>query len=225
MSNMVLGVDIGGTLSKIVFFEPPDDTHYNQEILFIKNSINYGSTGVRDPNLSIPWKGGQFHFINFSTSRLENAVQLLKSNLLFSNNEVILCTGGGAQKYRRLFRKELNASVIKADELACLLTGMVCFGFDFLLGINFVLENVPDELYYYNLSPDLLQNRSLPTLSDQLLREKVMLNFQRPSGEGSEDSFEDDMFPYLLVNVGSGVSILRVDTKTQFERVSGTPIG
>lgn len=33
------------------------------------------------------------------------------------------------------------------------------------------------------------------------------------------------MFPYLLVNCGSGVSILRVDSETKFTRVSGTSLG
>jgi pantothenate kinase len=32
-------------------------------------------------------------------------------------------------------------------------------------------------------------------------------------------------FPYLLVNVGSGVSILRVNGTDSFERVSGSHIG
>ncbi|ETO21038.1 hypothetical protein RFI_16165 [Reticulomyxa filosa] len=44
---------------------------------------------------------------------------------------------------------------------------------------------------------------------------KVPLNIQK---EGS-------IFPYLLVNIGSGVSILRVDSPTAFERVSGTCVG
>jgi hypothetical protein len=35
----------------------------------------------------------------------------------------------------------------------------------------------------------------------------------------------DSFFPYLLVNIGSGVSILRVDDYGRFERVSGTSVG
>ena len=34
----------------------------------------------------------------------------------------------------------------------------------------------------------------------------------------------DDLFPYLLVNIGSGVSIIKVD-RDGFERVGGTNIG
>ena len=32
-------------------------------------------------------------------------------------------------------------------------------------------------------------------------------------------------FPYLVVNIGSGVSILKVSSSTQFERVSGSSLG
>jgi type II pantothenate kinase len=38
---------------------------------------------------------------------------------------------------------------------------------------------------------------------------------------------EEDIFPYLLVNIGSGVSIIRVDGpgEGQFSRVSGSSVG
>lgn len=35
----------------------------------------------------------------------------------------------------------------------------------------------------------------------------------------------DDLFPYLLVNIGSGVSMIKVDGDGKFERVSGTNVG
>uniref|UniRef100_A0A2N9ILK8 pantothenate kinase n=1 Tax=Fagus sylvatica TaxID=28930 RepID=A0A2N9ILK8_FAGSY len=35
----------------------------------------------------------------------------------------------------------------------------------------------------------------------------------------------NDMYPYLLVNIGSGVSMLKVDGDGKFERVSGTNVG
>jgi type II pantothenate kinase len=38
---------------------------------------------------------------------------------------------------------------------------------------------------------------------------------------------EEDIFPYLLVNIGSGVSIIRVDGpgEGQYSRVSGSSVG
>ncbi|KAK6123075.1 hypothetical protein DH2020_043178 [Rehmannia glutinosa] len=35
----------------------------------------------------------------------------------------------------------------------------------------------------------------------------------------------EDLYPYLLVNVGSGVSMIKVDGDNEFERVSGTSVG
>jgi type II pantothenate kinase len=34
-----------------------------------------------------------------------------------------------------------------------------------------------------------------------------------------------EIYPFLLVNIGSGVSILKVTSETQYERVSGTSLG
>ncbi|KAH1229128.1 Pantothenate kinase 2 [Glycine max] len=34
-----------------------------------------------------------------------------------------------------------------------------------------------------------------------------------------------DLFPYLLVNIGSGVSMIKVDGDGKYERVSGTNVG
>lgn len=36
---------------------------------------------------------------------------------------------------------------------------------------------------------------------------------------------QKDLFPYLLVNIGSGVSMIKVDGEDKFERVSGTSVG
>ena len=36
---------------------------------------------------------------------------------------------------------------------------------------------------------------------------------------------DSDLFPYLLVNIGSGVSLLKVDSETSSQRVSGSRLG
>ncbi|KAK9165065.1 hypothetical protein Scep_000256 [Stephania cephalantha] len=36
---------------------------------------------------------------------------------------------------------------------------------------------------------------------------------------------QNDLFPYLLVNIGSGVSMIKVDGEGKFKRVSGTNVG
>jgi type II pantothenate kinase len=192
--RLSVGLDIGGSLSKIVFFEPAQldsqAQHYAKEIEFIKHSLTYGSSGKRDPDLSFSWRKGKFHFLNFETRKFHGAVELLKLNGLLRNEKILLATGGGAQKYAKLIRRELGCKLAKGDELACL-----------LLGINFLLQHVDDECFY-------LEDHRNPK------SEKIPYNV---ADEGT--------FPYILVNIGSGVSILLVNDERHFKRVSGTSIG
>jgi len=191
------GFDIGGTLTKISFFEPARHAGWNVydagKTKFVTSSCVYGSSGIRDKKLSFPWRNGTFHFIHFQTDRMSEAVALLnKEENLLANNEVFYATGGGAHKYGKFLARQLHVNVRKGDELKCLISGL-----------NFLLTHVSDEVFY---------------LSDPASK--------RPSKHIAFDiQTEGSVFPYLLVNVGSGVSILKVCSPTQFERVSGTQIG
>ncbi|CAL8383498.1 unnamed protein product [Boreogadus saida] len=65
-------------------------------------------------------------------------------------------------------------------------------------GCNFVLRNIPHEAFIYTKHAD------------------------------SEFRFQNthpDIFPYLLVNIGSGVSIIKVESEDKFERIGGSSIG
>ncbi|XP_039511383.1 4'-phosphopantetheine phosphatase isoform X5 [Pimephales promelas] len=65
-------------------------------------------------------------------------------------------------------------------------------------GCNFVLKNIPHEAFVYAKHAD------------------------------SEFRFQNthpDIFPYLLINIGSGVSIVKVESEEKFERIGGSSIG
>lgn len=119
------GVDIGGTLSKIVFFLPDRElaermlrklwpqrdkqavwaaklASVHQLAGFILSRDRYGATGVRDAHLSfhMPELGGTFHFIHFETRRMEGALRLASRHGLAAGMHTICATGGGAQKVR-----------------------------------------------------------------------------------------------------------------------------
>jgi type II pantothenate kinase len=192
--SFAFGMDIGGTLCKITFFEPLEaemSKRYEKEIDFIKKSVNYGETGIRDAALSFEWNHGRFHFLNFETRNIDNAVRLFKENELLASEKILMATGGGAQKYASLFRKELDVELIKGDELGCL-----------LFGLNFMLDRVPEECFF-------LEDHLNPTKSS-----KIPFNVQSIG-----------VYPYILVNIGSGVSILMVKSDREFKRISGTSIG
>jgi len=188
-----VGCDIGGTLSKIVFFEPFDCTRpdIRRRTEFLKSSTTYGKTGRRDPKLEIECWGGRFHFLSFQTNHLDGAVSILKSHSVhheFADASVPV-TGGGAYKYEKYLQENLRMGVHKVDELTCLLTGL-----------NFTLKHIPDECFYLDQkSPDQLPIRRSHSMAG--------------------------VFPYLLVNIGSGVSILKVESPNKFKRVGGSCIG
>ena len=62
-------------------------------------------------------------------------------------------------------------------------------------GCNFLLKNIPDEVFQ-------CQRHSNPEFKFQTID-------------------QDDIFPYLLVNIGSGVSMIKVWFKSPKTRVSG----
>jgi type II pantothenate kinase len=74
---------------------------------------------------------------------------------------------------------------------------MICL----ITGLNFILQHVHDECFY------------LETPQSPLTSRRITYPISK------------DLFPYLLVNIGSGVSFLRVDSETSFERVGGSCIG
>nr|XP_012631266.1 pantothenate kinase 4-like [Microcebus murinus] len=65
-------------------------------------------------------------------------------------------------------------------------------------GCNFVLKNIPQEAFIYQKDSD------------------PEFRFQ---------TNHPNIFPYLLVNIGSGVSIVKVETEDRFEWVGGSSIG
>ncbi|XP_043270078.1 pantothenate kinase 3 isoform X2 [Venturia canescens] len=197
------GMDIGGTLSKLVYFEPKDITRIeaDAEVETLKNirryltkNSSYGKTGHRDTHLQmdnvlIRGRRGTLHFIRFPTSEMGNFLALAKSKGMANLVTTVCATGGGAFKFEENFKKEVNMSLAKFDELNSLLHGML-----------YIETTNPHECYYW----------SHPT--DETKCCQVPYDFSEP-------------YPFLLVNIGSGVSILAVYGPDKFKRISGTSLG
>lgn len=111
------GMDIGGTLVKLVYFEPKDITaEEEQEEVenlksirrYLTSNTAYGKTGVRDVhlelrNLTICGRTGNLHFIRFPTLAMHRFIQM-GSDKNFSSLHTTLCaTGGGAYKFESDF--------------------------------------------------------------------------------------------------------------------------
>uniref|UniRef100_A0A336MQ19 pantothenate kinase n=1 Tax=Culicoides sonorensis TaxID=179676 RepID=A0A336MQ19_CULSO len=203
MSMPWFGMDIGGTLTKLVYFEPKDITQDEEdkeaEILrnirrYLTKQSTYGKTGHRDIHLQmddivIRERRGSLHFIRFPTSEMGNFLSLAKSKGMAQLVTTVCATGGGAFKFESEFRKEVNMKLAKFDELDALIRGIL-----------FTETQNLHECYYWE------------NASDISLSQQRTYDFSQP-------------YPFILVNVGSGVSVLAVRGPDNYKRISGTSLG
>jgi Fumble len=150
--------------------------------------------------------GGTFHFIRFETKHMADAMHLIRHYNLHLNIQEMGGTGGGAHKYADLLRDELAITMKKQDELDSLVAGM-----------QFVLNTVVGECYTYRPRHHD-DNDHHPTTQKQ----NDVADWSPKVVQRHEES---SLYPYLVVMVGTGVSVLRVDGPRQYERVSGSTIG
>ncbi|GAM27496.1 hypothetical protein SAMD00019534_106720, partial [Acytostelium subglobosum LB1] len=69
-----------------------------------------------------------------------------------------------------------------------------------IIGTNYLLRSIPNESFSYS-----------PVLNSPMPKQYAETT--------------EHQFPYLLVQVGSGVSVIKVDSETSFQRVDGTSLG
>ncbi|XP_072563332.1 pantothenate kinase 3-like [Paramormyrops kingsleyae] len=197
------GMDIGGTLAKLVYFEPKDITteEEQEETENLKNirscltsNVAYGSTGIRDVHLEM--KGlelcgrmGNLHFIRFPTQDLPAFLRMTRDKQFSRLHKTLCATGGGAYKFEADFQTIAGLQLVKLDELDCVIRGAL-----------YMNSSGPSECFY-------LEN---PTHPEQCFLKPYPL---------------ENPYPFLLVNIGSGVSILAVHSRDNFKRVSGTSLG
>lgn len=122
----------------------------------------------------------------------------------------VRATGGGAYKYADMFEEEIGVTLVRQDEMTCVVAGL-----------NFLLSAVDREVYTFK--PPCRTGsgeQAAKSLADRSNKPPVSMENARAFVESSSDPF-----PYLLVNIGSGVSIVKVTGFGEFERVSGSSLG
>lgn len=172
--------------------------------------------------------GGSLNFERFETDNIDECVEFIQE-LIQRSAEVngvsieemrkgvkIMATGGGAHKFHELFSSTLHVEVQREDEMECLIEGLK------------FISLIPDEVYYF--SDELIQSVSHPTSSSSSGSSSNLPPLERPSPDPPKygvtfESHPTPQLPCLLVNIGSGVSIIKVDEDGGFERVSGTSLG
>lgn len=247
-----IAIDVGGSLAKVVYITHPNEDAPCEQMcsngtlnpISLHDSIATLAHFTPDDRVihtSIPKKlsGGRMNFCKFETSDIGSCVRFLR-NLIEQSAESngvsvaemqrsvkLMATGGGAHLFYELFEMELGVEVHREDEMQCLITGL-----------NF-MTLVPDEVYWY--SDQLVDSLYLPhPTSDTAASQRDDSTHLSPGASQGElprpsptpplyaPLFERQptpKFPCLLVNIGSGVSILKIDEGGKFERVSGTSLG
>lgn len=184
--------------------------------------------------------GGSLNFERFETDSIDECVtfiqELIERSAQLNGVSIeemrkgvkIMATGGGAHKFYELFQGRLHVDVQREDEMECLIEGLK------------FITLIPDEVYYF--SDELISsvahqppstNADIPRVSitlPTLVSESKSTPLERPSPNPPTYAvtFETNptpQLPCLLVNIGSGVSIIKVDVDGGFERVSGTSLG
>ena len=243
-----IAVDIGGSLAKVVYFTRSP----SGELPVQENPADVATQGILTPaklaktvhtsfdprklrrrSLPARFPGGRLNFTKFETGDIENCIRFLRHLIEQSaaSNGVsvkemqrsvkLMATGGGARLFNERLQRELGVEVHHGDEMECLITGL-----------NF-MTLIPDEVFWY--SDELVDKMHAGRPVPQQRADSVPLSagtddLPRPSAQPPQYApmFESDptpKLPCLLVNIGSGVSILKVDEFGQFERVSGTSLG
>ncbi len=164
--------------------------------------------------------GGSLNFERFETDAIDECIKFIQELIerSASINGVsieemrqgvkIMATGGGAHRFYELFRGTLDVEVLREDEMECLIEGLK------------FINLIPDEVYSF--SDQLIQ--SIAHTSPSL----AALERPGPNPPKYAVTFEGNptpQLPCLLFNIGSGVSIIKVDGDGTFERVSGTSLG
>ncbi|CBQ71538.1 related to pantothenate kinase [Sporisorium reilianum SRZ2] len=195
------------------------------------------STLLKRRSLPAALTGGRLNFIKFETNNIDECIHFLRELIERSaaangvsiqdmrKGVKLMATGGGAHLMYDLFEQELGIEVNKEDEMGCLITGL-----------NFITL-IPDEVFWYSDELVAALHSPLPQNPEaradaQALRSSVPLQHPLPRPSPNPplyapvfDSHPSPKLPCLLVNIGSGVSIIKVDDFGKFERVSGTSLG
>ncbi|GLB35747.1 putative the coatomer is a cytosolic protein complex that binds to dilysine motifs and reversibly associates with Golgi non- clathrin-coated vesicles, which further mediate biosynthetic protein transport from the ER, via the Golgi up to the trans Golgi network [Lyophyllum shimeji] len=172
--------------------------------------------------------GGSLNFERFETEKIHECVDFIQG-LIQRSAEVnnvsieemragvkIMATGGGAHKFYELFKDTLQVEVRREDEMECLIEGLK------------FITLIPDEVYYF--SDELIHSASHAPPGGSKPSGSTACVLERPSPNPPAYGVEfvsnpTPQLPCLLVNIGSGVSIIKVDEDGKYERVSGTSLG
>lgn len=191
-----LALDIGGSLIKLVYFSRHEDKSVEDK----RKSSMKQRVGITNGNRrSYPILGGRLHFVKFETAKINECLDFIKSKQLHCGGMVARWPSD-ALSNEDVVVKATGGGAYKYTDLFKERLGVSLDKEDemncLVSGANFLLKAIRHEAFTH--------------MEGQ--KEFVQID-------------QNNIFPYLLVNIGSGVSMIKVDGDGKFQRVSGTNVG
>uniref|UniRef100_A0A164ULY1 Pantothenate kinase 2 n=1 Tax=Daucus carota subsp. sativus TaxID=79200 RepID=A0A164ULY1_DAUCS len=192
-----LALDIGGSLIKLVYFSRHEDRLINnRRTKSVKEKFGL-PTGIRR---SYPILGGRLHFVKFETHKINECLDFINSKQLHRGGMDSLGWQSEVESNENAVIKATGGGAYRFADLFKEKLGVTIDKEDemncLVAGANFLLKAIRHEAFTH------MEGH----------KEFVQID-------------QNDLFPYLLVNIGSGVSIIKVDGDGKFQRVSGTNVG
>ncbi|KAI9318106.1 pantothenate kinase [Dichotomocladium elegans] len=145
---------------------------------------------------SVDRKGGRLHFKKFETEKIDDCIDFI-AELVEDSRHLTDYNG-----HEQVLKATGGGAHLYHEKLSKRLPGIVVQKEDemecLINGLNFFITEIPYEAFTYNEDD--------------------------PNPMQFEETTQD-VYPYMLVNIGSGVSILKVTGPDQFVRISGTSLG
>ncbi|KAF3912695.1 hypothetical protein ABW21_db0205997 [Orbilia brochopaga] len=176
--------------------------HHSSEVSHIAVDIG-GSLAklvyfTRDPNN----EGGRLNFVNFETENIDDLIAYM--GILINGQRHAQYISNGGDKNRASSNLCVMATGGGAhkyyDKICQALEGVRIYREDemecLIVGLDFFLTEIPEEVFTYS--------------------DEDPMCFVEPT---------EDIYPYLLVNIGSGVSMIKVSGPQDFQRIGGTSLG
>lgn len=141
--------------------------------------------------------GGRLNFLSFETDKIDDCIEYLRT-LQVKHQRT-----NGMDKATKLSIQATGGGAYKFYDRIRERLGVDVAREDemecLIKGLDFFITQIPNEVFTYNDSDP-----------------ENAVNFQQP---------KEDVYPYLLVNIGSGVSMIKVSGPSEYQRIGGTSLG
>ncbi|KAL0447128.1 UNVERIFIED_CONTAM: Pantothenate kinase [Sesamum latifolium] len=215
-----ISLDIGGSLIKMVYFPSNSSRSIDDQVKGSSKDGLAASGGDRHYSLL----NGRLHFLKFETSKVNDCIDFISSELLqhcgARDNEAPISGKNIIKKQYDFFTsKHHSCSLPRGLDIKFYLEEKSLMN-------SILMKATGGGAFKF---ADLFKERLGITLDKVDEMDCLTVHHEAFTYmDGQKDYVQidhKDLYPYLLVNIGSGVSMIKVESDSKFQRVSGTSVG